>query len=154
MSSKANVTIACIPPDLIGQFWPLIGPSLLKGTMAIERSMSRTLKDLGECILRISQGLAQAWIVAEDDSKRILAAMISEITTDDAGRRVVFVSRMGGEEISQWGHALSERMAEFAAAEGCEAVLFYGRPALERAYTGVKVIGKHASGAFLYERAA
>ena len=145
--------IICIPPGMIEAAWPQIGPILIRGQLAAMPDHKAALADMAELLEALGEGSAQCWVVIDDDAKQIVAAMISDITQDDDDRRVVFVSRMAGEGIAQWGKALSDRMVEFAKAEGCAAVMFYGRSGLAKVYSRVRAVGKHPSGVDLFERA-
>lgn len=153
MPSSAKIEIVCVPPDMIGPMWAHIGPHLLKGQLEIMRGDLRAaMAALTIVIVAAQAGEKHLWAVIDDESKAVLAAMISEIREED-GRRIVWVTGMGGEHIMRWGKAMSDRMAEFAKAEGCEAYRFHGRKALLRAYRNVRIIGNHDAGVHLFERA-
>jgi hypothetical protein len=133
--------------------WVHVGGHLLKGQLAINGGdLQAALTALTDSILDIQAGRAQLWVAIDDDTKRVLAGMVSEVIVGDDGHKVVWVRGMGGEHIALWGRPLSDTMAAFANAEGCEAVRFAGRKGLLRAYPGVRIVGMHETGAPLYER--
>lgn len=156
----SDIKVVCIPPHMLGEMWPHIGGWLLKGQLAITPDMHAALLELLSYLLKVHAGRALAWIAVEEHSRRILAAMLSEIIAEGSdvpgrpARKVIWVSRMGGEHILRWGHQLSETMAKYAKDEGADAVRFWGRKALLRAYTGCKIVGARDDGINLFERAA
>jgi hypothetical protein len=154
MPSKADIEIVCIPPNMIGDMWPHIGPLLLRGQLEITRG------DLKTAFVRTSiiaagacEKTMQVWAVFDNDDDRVIACMVSEIREED-GQRIVWVQGMAGEGITRWGKAMSDRMARFALDEGCDCYRFAGRKALLRAYRDVRIIGEHEDGVHLFERAA
>ncbi len=153
MASKADIKVVCVPPDMLEEAWPHVGPLLLKGQLEMTGNMRQALRNLAGGLVEVLGRKVQVWAVCDDGAKRVLAAMASEIVVED-GRKVVWVTGMGGEKITRWGKPLSDRMAAFAKAEGCEAVRFAGRPALQRAYGSVRCVGEYGDGLLLFERVA
>jgi hypothetical protein len=137
---------------MLGEFWPHVGPALLKGQMAADQTLKEALEVLSKGIMAVQEGRMQLWAVIDDAAKRVLAAMVTEIIVDDDGSKVVWVTGMGGEGIGRWGKQLSDRMAEFARSEDCTHVRFVGRKALQRTYSGVRIVGERDPGVYVYER--
>jgi hypothetical protein len=133
--------------------WPHIGAHLLKGQLVVAKGdLKEALVELTHTLLDAQEGLCQVWAVCDDAAKRVIAAMVSEIKIE-GGERVVWVTRMSGGDIMRWGKPMSDAMAAFAKAEGCKRYLFSGRKALLRAYRDVRIVGQHAEGVHLFERA-
>jgi len=140
---------------MLGELWPHIGPLLLQGQLEIHGHLGRAMAALSNHLLEAQDGRAQVWTVIDHGAHECLAALITEIVEED-GKRVVWVSGMAGADILKWGGVTSDRMAEFARAEGCDCVRCAGRKALQRAYRDVRCIGAHESAedVFIFERAA
>lgn len=148
-----KIEIVCVPPSMLGEMWPHIGPLLLRGQGEVTPNLKEALKALGMTLFDAQDGKKQIWAVCDTLTNKCIAAMVSEIVIED-GCKVVWVTSMGGGRILEWGRPMSDRMAAFAKAEGCECYRFTGRKALLRAYSNVKIVGDHETdGVHLFERA-
>lgn len=150
MQSTRNIRLVCIPPPMLGDMWPHVGPYLVKGEYALTGSMHAALTDLNNVLKAVHMRRANVWAVMDDYEGRVIAGLITELYEDE-GRRFLWVSRMGGERIQRWGHALSETMNDYAKAENADCVRFYGRKALQRAYKYARPIDQIDSNTYLYE---
>jgi hypothetical protein len=153
MPSKAeDLRIVCIAPAMIGQMWPLISPWLLKAQLAMGNSLRDAMETLTEGTVAAAEGRYQLWAILDHDSRRCLGAFVTEII-EERGKKLVWVTSLAGEGILRWGPLLSERMAEFAKAEGCKAIRFAGRKGLLRAYRKVRIVDDYDAQSFVFERA-
>ena len=151
---EGTTRIVCIPPDMLGAMWPHVGPVLLKGQTAADQTLRQALQAMSDGITSMQQGLLQLWAVIDDDAKRVVAALVTQILIDDDGAKVVWVSGLGGEDLARWGKQASDTIAAFAKAEGCAAFRFHGRKASLRVYRNVRIVGQQEPGLYLFERAA
>jgi hypothetical protein len=145
--------VLCVPPAILGEVWPYAGPFLLRGQLEIIPEMLPALKALRDQILLVHSNMAHVWVVLDTAGNKIVAALISQTLLSDE-RRIIWVSRMSGENILGWGKLLSDTLADYARKEHAEAVRFAGRKALKRAYRNVHIVRKiEGSRLYLYERA-
>ena len=81
---------------------------------------------------------------------RVIAAWITRIKVDAAGRRAVEVGILGGERGREWFPLLHSRMHEFRKAEGAELCIWTGRKAWRRIF-GLTPVGVAENGLWIYE---
>lgn len=150
MSFRGN--IICVPPALVAELWPIIGPQLLRGLMAGGDDLEVVENGFRDALEGVFDNTHQVWIITEDGPPRIRATFGTRIFIDEQHRKVLEVSALGGEGIKEWGVPATQRMVEFGRAEGCDVLLGYGRPALARVYENMKIVGNTRNLAIL-ERA-
>lgn len=139
-----DVKIFMITPDLLPGFLPKLWPHLKAGfAEATDVDFKREVTD-------IENGLTQVWAIFVD--REIKGALLTANVKEDDGSESLHVYALGGQDIFQWGRALSERMVEYAKAAGCKRVTFLGRKALQKAYTDIRVVEKISDRAMFYER--
>lgn len=142
---NSPVKIVCVPPAEFGSAWKVAGATLLRGMLAAEMPVLETMD-------RIRDGSCQFWLITEPNPARLRGCFVTEVMEDD-GEWFVWVSALAGEGIQQWGKAISDRMAKFAADEECSAVRFAGSKALARVYGKCRVVGQVRQGVAILERA-
>jgi len=126
------IQIFCVPPSDFGKWWPHVGGLLLRGMHTTKMAVLDTMD-------RIRNGAMQLWLVS--DGAGVLAAFLTEIA-EDAGRKVMTLGALAGEAPKRWAVAVSDRVGEYARAEGCEALRCYGSEAWSRLAPSFQVIGE------------
>lgn len=109
------------------------------------------VSDAAPIVMDLMMGLKQLWVIFTPDSSKPLAAWMTTIHADD--KPWVSVSVLAGRNAKRWAGPMSDRMAAFARAEGCELVRFFGRKGWCRLARGVRSIGAHGE-THVFERAA
>lgn len=158
---SANIKVLPIFPGMLGQAWPFVGPLLLRGQIECTpaegtpaEQMHASLTELNKFIAKAHKGECIFWTIIDEDKRKVVAAMISELLIHK-GDRVIWVSRMAGENIMSWGKQLTKTLTEHATGQGAVAVRFWGRKALLRAYgCKVRVIQSADNGTHLFEGVA
>ncbi len=156
MQSKADMTVCCIPPAMLGKLWGELGPMLVRGQLEITPNMRDALVALDGLLRKVhaSGGSTQIWAVFDDKQRKPVAALITELLLD-GGEKYVWASRMSGENIGKWGAPISDALHEYAKDENAKAVRCVGRYGLRRVYTGATCVGEHdVKGNYIYERLA
>jgi hypothetical protein len=143
--------VVCIPPDMLGAFWPLLEPWLIKGQLLLTPDLREAVLELRGMLDSVKKNRAWIWAVLEDATHRCHAAMFAELYLEGGEHKTLLISRMGGEKILRWGKALSKAINDYAKAEGCISVRFWGRRGLERAYKGAAPILDLGDNLYLYE---
>jgi hypothetical protein len=82
-----------------------------------------------------------------------IAAFLTSIVATSDGE-AVDVYGLGGKNILQWGRQVTQAMIAYAQVNRIERIIFKGRKALQRAYPGIRVLGKEDATTYLYERRA
>ncbi len=113
--------LICVDPVQASEFWPFVAP-------LIEKACKRGLYDFVGAERSVLSGTALLWLVWDEE---IVAAGITELHKIN-GRKLCFISALGGIDRSRWMH-LEDGIHDFARAEGCEAVVIMGRPGWVRA---------------------
>lgn len=138
------VDIMRIPPGLVAASAPMWVDHLQRGTLELDRTQSDIMAD-------VARGHAQIWAIIMDGES--CGAFLTSIREDqERGGRLLDVYGLAGEGIRAWGKQLTARMVAYAKAERCGRIVFQGRPALERVYSGVTPIGQTDRGLTVYER--
>ncbi len=142
---KTHFDIGTLEPPQVVLLWPVLRPMLEAGAEGMDAdSVTEALRD-------VFGGRARIWVISDDSA--ILAAFLTAVILDKDGNDAVDVYGLGGRAMLKWGQALTERMVEYAQANGCKRVLFRGRKALQRAYHGIEIVGLEPDGTHIYERA-
>ncbi|MGD9724522.1 MAG: hypothetical protein AB7U76_25055 [Pirellulales bacterium] len=133
------IQILCVPPDLCK-------PVLAKCKATILRGLDVAEMDEAELIERLSNKTALLWLIMRDDD--VLALGFTErIPEDDA----VAVFGLAGRDMWRWAKLFADRITDYAAAEGCERVLFAGSKAWGRIIPHAAHIGT-TRGQEIFER--
>lgn len=140
-----DLTILCVPPDLLGDTWQYIGGMLTRGLMEAELP-------IGESLERIAEKTYQLWTVSQTHPPKFTAACITEIVIEDRGK-VLGVYALCGSDARKWAEPLSDRLAAFGKAEGCVALKFCGSPAWARLCDKHQVVGELRPDVAIMERA-
>ncbi len=148
-SAHPHLRIVCIPPHMLGDVWPAVGPWLLKGALTVTGDMKASLAALTKICLEVHEGKRLVWAVFDDE--RVIAALETTIV-EDGGKRWVWAGTMAGEDIRKWGGDVSDTLARFAKDEGCHYVRCTGRKALARVYSA-RMVAPLGKGQYIFERA-
>lgn len=108
--------LLCVAPDQAAEFWPHVAHY-------IERACRRGLHDFAGAERSVKTGAALLWIAW--DEPEILGAATTELHKIN-GRRLCFISAMGGKDRDKW-IGLVSGIEDFARAEKCDAVVIMGR---------------------------
>jgi hypothetical protein len=149
--AKKSPSIVCVPPHVVQDLWAELGPRLLQGQYSATGDMDTALAAVGDLLLAMPMRKAQIWAVLDGDPIEVIGALSSTIHEAD-GVKWLWVDGMSGKDLRRWGGDISDRLAEFAATEGCDYVRCAGRRGLERIYRDVYVVGE-VDGECLFERA-
>jgi hypothetical protein len=114
---SASAELVCVPPSLVGDFWPLVAPLIAQ---AMRRGAMGTFADV-EASVR--DGSALLWLACRNE--QILAAAVTQLTRSN-DRKVCTVLALGGSERPKW-LPLREQLEAYARAEGCTAMRVCGR---------------------------
>jgi hypothetical protein len=159
MQSNHRIKVLPIHPGMLGRAWHYVGPLLLRGQIECTPQegtpadqMQASLTELLNYVLKAHRGECIIWCVIDEDKRKVVSAMISEITVHD-GDRVIWVSRMAGDGILSWGKELYKTFNDHAKEQGVSVVRFWGRKALQRAYGGVRIIKSDNGRTHLFEGA-
>jgi hypothetical protein len=133
-----------IPLDMLDDYWPHVWPHLAKGVEVSGRTRAELAAD-------ILHDRARVWFAATDGGRRVSAAWLTEVLSDD-GRRVLNVYGMGGERPADWVQEFADEMERYARAEGCAAARYAGREGWARYRPEYRKIG-NVGGEAIFERA-
>lgn len=140
-----SINILQIPPSHMVAMSPFVGPWLAKGIDGAERDPLVIAED-------VVRDHAQVWAIF--DGQRVVGGFFTSVLVSPNGNKWLDVYGLAGERILRWGKALADRMVEFARENDCDRVVFAGRKGLQKAYGGLRVIGRKDETTFIYERAA
>lgn len=127
------LSICSVPPALIDPLWDALRPHVDKAIDEAHGDM-----DEGNLLDRLRSGQEVAMAVC--DGQDIIAVGIVTVRVLDAGKRVLYISSLGGSRMSEWfeeGFALLKNMAK---QYDCESVRACGRPGWARQIPGAKPI--------------
>lgn len=118
-----------VPVGNIAALWlhvePMLKPALAQG------------ETTGEVLTAIYRQEAQLWCVFENNEA--IAAIVTEIVTEDDGRKVCNIWAAGGTGINMWFDFLAT-IEDWAAENGCAAIgIEHARPGWKRLMKGYKV---------------
>lgn len=143
----STVNIIAVPPWMLGQLWPRVGPFIAKCILAGETT------DIESDVMDVADGIVhgryQLWVVLQEDPREVLAAFCTSIL-EDADGKTVHVHSMGGTKLKSWGHLTGPTLDAFAKAEGARAVTYAGREGWTRVLPATAVV---ANGKTIFERA-
>ncbi|WP_333790619.1 hypothetical protein [Sphingorhabdus sp.] len=140
-----NIAIGQLPLDLLPAAWPYIGPYLIEGAK-VDPDVN-----IEEAIKDVQEGRARIWVILDGDTP--IGAFLTAIVLLSEGE-AVDVYGLGGKSILKWGRHITQAMIAYAQVNRVEKIIFKGRKALQRAYPGIRVIGREDDGTYLYERRA
>ena len=153
MQSPDDIKIVCVPPDRLPDVWHLVGGMLLRAQLASSTTADDAIDKVVMGIRAIADGTAQLWMVTAENPPRVVSAWVTQIHQDEDGDRTVGIYVMSGMNARKWMQEVSAAMAEFAKAEKCRAVVFWGRKAWGRLLPEFKRVDTRDDGAALFERA-
>jgi len=111
-----------IPPDVIGQAWPLIAP-LLETAVA----QSEGIFTLEGVARDVAEHRKQLWVVLDDENQnRAMAAGVTSLVTYEGGVKTAFIELLGGENMKQW-FSLKPEIEAWAKSEGCAELNMWAR---------------------------
>lgn len=142
---NAHIEIGQLPLDLLTPAWPHLAPFLIAGAK-VDPDV-----DLNSAVRDVLEGRARIWVIL-DGAQPIGAFLTSIVMTSDG--EALDVYGLGGKCIMKWGRKITEAMIAYAQVNRVEKIIFKGRKALQRAYPGIRVVGKEDEHTYLYERRA
>lgn len=142
--------IFAIPREAIGFMLPAVGPHLMRGLLKAIDQDADGVQSVEEVFDDLGEGLAQLWVVIDDD--RIIGTFLTALVDDIDEKKAVDVYALAGEGLARWGEMLSDTMAAYAKHNDACRVIFIGRKALRKIYSGVRIVGEHSPGVFRFER--
>jgi hypothetical protein len=95
---------------------------------ALEISGEMCVDDVCQQIIK---GLAQLWVIRDDDKTEVLASALTEVVAYPQ-LTAVRVIAIGGEDMASWQDKLFEVLCEFAFAQGAHRIEAICRPGLEK----------------------
>jgi len=143
MQSKDEIEITMAPLEMIPALWPKIAFHFSRGcrgaALPVEMEMERLIA-----------GLDELWLIVEGVT--IIGVFVTTLCRDEE-KRFVGVSNLSGEGVKRWAALLSDRVLEYARANGCAYVHFYGKPGWRHLIPHALAVGER-DGHTLFERAA
>lgn len=145
--ATSDIRIHCVPVRSVAAVMrsPDVRALLARGMAAAH------IDDALPTILQFMAGTKQLWLVFGADDPKPLAAWATSIHANDEGDGWLGVGELAGRDVRRWSGEMSDRMVEFARAEGCRRVVFFGRRGWKRLVRGYSEIGE-ANGVHLFER--
>lgn len=140
-----DIRIYQVPPLLLVNMAPHIGPYLARGMPGSGREPMEIAKD-------IERDHCQVWAIFAD-SKVVGAFLTAIVVVEETGERCLDIFGLSGDGAPRWGRALSDRMLEYAKANDCARFVFDGKQGWERACGNtVNVIGFKGGRTAIFER--
>lgn len=116
-SASASYQLVCVPPKNVKELLPVTSGRIKRGC---ERGDDVPYRDVERDLLR---GHALLWLAVL--GSEIKGVCVTQLLETENGKVCSLVS-IGGERWQEWKHLLSG-IENYARAEGCRAVRFYGR---------------------------
>jgi hypothetical protein len=122
--------LACVPPERVGEFWPL-------ARRYVHAAMDRVgLQSARDVEFDVRTGHKLLWLVVEDDKVR--GAIVTRLM-NNGPERVLEITALGADvSAAKPRLSLIEKLEDFARAEGCAAVRITGRRGWARALRGYR----------------
>lgn len=141
-----NLEVSWVPPQQIGAAIQIFGYYLLRGLKAADTELS----ELTEGFIDGTTFLGIAYEIAPF---RPLGCWASDVRILDDGCRYVTVYALSGEKLPRWVNEVDRLTVDWARANGCESVRFFGRAAYRSLIEDLNVIGQSEDGrALLFEK--
>lgn len=121
----SDLKISAIPVDMVDSIWDDIAPKI---EMAIEHSNGELT--LSGILRRIKK--KDMILLAITKKGVILAGITLEISVFDSGKRVLFLTTVGGSEIDTWLDKVSDAVESIGRDHNCEEIYISGRAAWAR----------------------
>lgn len=147
VAAETGPRLVQIEPALFDLVWPHCVDLMRRGLAVAPELINRNTRG------RIADGTLQTWMIIESEPAKLLAVFFTDINEEPAGAKWVCVHALAGRQMWRWARKLSDGMNRFARAEGCQSIRFAGKRGWGRILRECRVIGEHASGAPLFERA-
>lgn len=141
MSASGDIRVLPIP-------LALLAPMLEAARPCLARAASVARFDPGTLVADLARGHARFWCIFVGNG--LMGCLFTSVVLE-AGKRVLFVSGLGGAGMAQWAANLDAAMVDAGRDDECASVRFYGRRAWGRVLPGYHAIGAKG-GATLFER--
>jgi len=128
---SASAELACVPPNDVAKLWPHVAPLIAR---AMARGRMGRFEDVETDVLG-----ADAYLWLAIDGNSILAAAVTKVTRDEAGRGLCTIVACGGRDWPRFGHLIAG-LEDYARAEGCAQIEICGRPGWQRRLAGYRTI--------------
>jgi hypothetical protein len=125
VETRAGVSLICVAPDRVLEFWPHVKDKI---RCAIEATNLSEFEDIEREVLSGHQLVWLAW-----DGKDVLAAATTQLT-----RNVCVLTACSGYDRERW-LPLFARIEQYAKDEGCKTMRIFGRKGWQRVLDGYRV---------------
>ena len=116
--------ITMVPREALPSVWPKVAGMLDKAIKTTKKRRVTNLQLYEACL----EGQSDLWIVADPDTKDVIAAFTTHILQYPA-YRALSVQYLGGTRMKEWFGQSHEILKSFAKDAGCETIEGYGREA-------------------------
>jgi hypothetical protein len=128
-----TLTVSYVPPHVMDPVWPKAGALLLKSL-----KYARGRYEIEDVYRDLVQHQQQLWIVFDDETKNLVAAITTRIA-EYPHRRMVCGYFLGGTRLDEWADLFLDVLEKFEKDMGCDGLEFVGRKGWEKVLAHRKI---------------